>query len=273
MRKKKKDKRKFIFLLALLIVILISLAVMINDDRKLNIVEKFIKDSTLSISNFISKPFYLLKSNFFQDDVFNYNKNIESIEHIGINEEIIKENEELKKLLELNNTLSERSYINATVINRNIGFWFDELTVDKGSNDGVLENMAVISSNGLIGKTIKVSNNNSVIKLLTNENMDNKISVKIEFEDKFIYGLLSSFKDGYFIVDGISNNFEISNGAMVVTSGLSDLFPSGILIGYVEDISSDNFDLVKTLKVKSDIDFNDIYYVTILKRNVDNTDD
>ena len=117
---------------------------------------------------------------------------------------------------------------------------------------------------------IKTSNNTSVIKLLTDENMTNKISVKIEYDGRFVYGLLSNYKDTFFLIDGISDNTNIDKGAKVVTSGLTDSFPSGILIGYVEEISTDNFDLSKTLKVKSKIDFNDIYYVTVLKRNVDN---
>ena len=52
----------------------------------------------------------------------------------------------------------------------------------------------------------------------------------------------------------------------MTTTGLADEFPSGILLGKVESISTDNFDLARTVHVKSDIDFNGISYVTILKR-------
>ena len=256
MRKKKNEKKKVILLIITILVILLSLVIFIDDDRKLTSGEKIIKNSVLTISNILSTPFFALKKNLSFNK--NYETDISNLESIGINIELLKENEELKKTLELNNTLSERSYINATVINRNISYWFNELTINKGSSDGIKDGMAVINSDGLIGKIIKTSNNTSVIKLLTDENMTNKISVKIEYDGRFVYGLLSNYKDSFFLIDGISDNTNIDKGAKVVTSGLTDSFPSGILIGYVEEISTDNFDLSKTLKVKSKIDFNDI---------------
>ncbi len=273
MRKKKNDKRKLVVLLSILLIILVSLVIMIDDNRKLTSVEKFIKDSVMTISNFVSTPFLSIKKHFFTESKEDYNYAIEELENKGLDSELLRENKKLKELLELNNTLSEREHINATVINRNVAYWFNEITINKGEKSGIKEGMAVINSKGLIGKIIKVSDYTSVVKLLTDENMANKISVKIEYEDRFVYGLLSNYDDGNFIIDGISNNIEIANNAKVLTSGLTDLFPSGILIGYVNEITSDNFDLAKTLKVKSDIDFNDIYYVTVLSRNVDDIND
>ena len=273
MRKKKNDKGKIIALISILLVILVSLVIMIDDNRKLTGFEKVIKDSVMTISNFVSAPFLSLKKNFFTENKENYNKDIEELENKGINIELLNENKQLKEMLELNNTLSEREHINASVINRNIAYWFNEITIDKGQKSGIREGMAVINSKGLIGKITKVSNYTSTVKLLTDENMTNKISVKIEYEDRLVYGLLSNYIDGEFIIDGISNNVSIQEGAKVITSGLTDLFPSGILIGYVKEVTTDNFGLAKTLKVKSDINFDDIYYVTILNRNIDETND
>lgn len=273
MRRKKKDKKKIVILLILLLLILVSLVIIIDDNRKLTRFEKVIKDGVVALSNFVSTPFLMIKNNFFTESRENYQKILMQQENIGINSELLKENKELKELLELNKTLVDREYINATVINRNIGYWFNEITINKGSNSGVTEGMAVINSKGLIGKVSKTTNHTSKVKLLTDEHMEDKISVKIEYNDHFVYGLLSNYKDGEFIITGISNNIELNEGAKVTTSGLTDLFPSGILIGYVSEITVDNFDLAKTLKVKSDIDFDDIYYVTILNRNVDNNND
>lgn len=273
MRKKKNDKRKIIVLISILLIILVSLVIVIDDNRKLTRFEKMIKDGVMSISNFASAPFLSLKKNFFSEKKENYNKSMDELESKGINIELANENKKLKELLELNQTLSEREYINASVINRNVAYWFNEITLDKGTKNGIEEGMAVITNKGLIGKIIKVSGYSSIVKLLTDENMINKISVKIEYEDRFVYGLLSNYKDSEFVIDGISNNVDIKEGAKVVTSGLTDLFPSGILIGYVTNITTDNFALSKTLKVKSDVDFDDIYYVTVLDRTIDDIND
>ena len=67
-------------------------------------------------------------------------------------------------------------------------------------------------------------------------------------------------------VEGISNTEEVNVGDYVYTSGLGGVFPSGILIGTVESITTDEYDLAKIINVKPSADFNDINYVAILKR-------
>ena len=67
-------------------------------------------------------------------------------------------------------------------------------------------------------------------------------------------------------MEGIADNTEIKEGDMVLTTGMGDIFPSGILVGKVSKITKDNFDLARTVEVKSDVNFDDIRYVTILKR-------
>ena len=53
---------------------------------------------------------------------------------------------------------------------------------------------------------------------------------------------------------------------MVYTSGLGGIFPSGILIGEVSEITTDSYDLAKIIKVSPSADFNDINFVSVLKR-------
>ena len=75
------------------------------------------------------------------------------------------------------------------------------------------------------------------------------------------------YNSGLLNVEGISNTETVSLGDMVYTSGLGGVFPSGILIGKVENITTDVYDLAKIIKVKPSAHFNEINYVTILKRN------
>ncbi|MBS7020577.1 MAG: rod shape-determining protein MreC, partial [Firmicutes bacterium] len=183
-------------------------------------------------------------------------------------EELEREVKNLKKTLELNKTLSESSYLNATVVNRNLGYWYNTITIDKGSYNGVEKDMPVIISEGLIGKVTKVTNFNSTVKLITSDDVNNKISVKIKVGDKFVYGLLSGYdkKKKTFMIEGISDITEIPKGANVTTTGMGDSFPSGILVGTVKGVKTDNFDLAKTVEVKSSADYDDLSFVTVLKR-------
>lgn len=182
--------------------------------------------------------------------------------------ESLKVIQELEEMLDLNATLMENEYINATIISRNLGFWYDKVTIDKGSTSGIKENQAVITSDGLIGRVISVSYFTSDIKLLTSSDINQKVSVKIKIEDDYVYGLLTGYntKTKEFILEGIAGNKEIPIHSEVTTTGLGDIFPSGILIGYVNNITKDHFDLARTLTVTSNVDFEGVSYVTVLKR-------
>lgn len=182
--------------------------------------------------------------------------------------ESLKVIQELEEMLDLNATLMENEYINATIISRNLGFWYDKVTIDKGSTSGIKENQAVITSDGLIGRVISVSYFTSDIKLLTSSDINQKVSVKIKIEDDYVYGLLTGYntQTKEFVLEGIAGNKEIPINSEVTTTGLGDIFPSGILIGYVNNITKDHFDLARTLTVKSNVDFEGVSYVTVLKR-------
>ena len=167
--------------------------------------------------------------------------------------------------------MSEYTYINATVINRNIGYWYNTLTIDKGSKNGIKQGDAVITNKGLIGRIIGVSNFSSTVKLLTTTEINNKISIKVTSSDGKHYGLLSGYdlNNNIYRIEGITNADNIKNGDLVTTTGLTDYFPSGILIGYVSRIVKDEYDLNSIIEVKPSVSFNDFSIVTILNRRVD----
>ena len=174
----------------------------------------------------------------------------------------------LKKSLEVNQVITDYKKINASVVNRNVGSWFNTVNINKGSKSGIKEGYAVITDKGLIGKIVSVSNFTSTVKLLSTDEAINKISVKIEVDDKSIYGLLSyNKKNNTYLVEGISDSTEITNGAKVVTTGLTDAFPAGILIGEVKSVTKDRYELAKAVLVTPSVDFNDIDIVTVLDRD------
>ena len=71
-------------------------------------------------------------------------------------------------------------------------------------------------------------------------------------------------------IEGISNTKTVRVDDLVYTSGLGGVFPSGILIGKVESITTDSYDLSKIINVKPSANFDDINFVSILKRKSEN---
>ncbi|MEG2322477.1 MAG: rod shape-determining protein MreC [Bacilli bacterium] len=279
-KKKKKINKRKIVLISLIFVCLILgfIANVINTNRNLTVFEKAIKDGILSIEKVISYPidFVIKKINITKEKNKMYEdykilqKKVIEIDNVNNkNLELIKELEEMKKILELNNVLSEHLLLNATIINRDLGFFYDTVIIDKGQNSGVTKNMPVVVKEGLIGKVIKTTTFTSTVRLLTANNSNDQISVKIKNGEEYAYGILSNYnkeKDTY-IISGIAQNVDIKNGSVVTTTGMGDIFPSGIVIGKVKGITTDSFDLAKVLEIESDVNFNNLNYVAVLKRN------
>ena len=277
--KRKKIPKKFIVIgiIVIIIVIIIILSFSLKKDRKLLPILSFVRDGVLSVEKVITYPFVFVK-----DKINDYNelKNIDkdndilktSIDRIDSveteNVELRRELEALKSELDIEYTLSDYEYLNATVISRNVGYWFNIITIDKGSYNGVNKDMVVINAKGLIGKIIRTTSFTSDVRLITTSDTNNKISVSVSNGSDNLYGLINSFdySENYLEVEGISNTKNVSIGDKVYTSGLGGIFPSGILIGEVSDITTDSYDLAKLIKVKPSVDFNNINYVSVLKR-------
>ena len=274
----RKNNIKYVVIsIIIIIAVLIGLSSLNNDNTSLDFFSKSIKDSGTFIGKIVYSPVKYIKNKINESNEKNniykkYKKLKEKVEKTDLYyaeiEELQKEVTELKLALELNATLSEYSYVNATVVNRNIGKWYNTLNIDKGSKSGVKVGDAVIINSGLVGRVIKVSNFSSTVKLLTTNEISNKISVKVSNDSSYYYGLLSGYdkNNNLYKVEGITDSNSIKEGDMVTTTGLTDYFPSGILIGYVSKIVKDEFDLNCIIEVTPSVNFDNISVVTILNR-------
>lgn len=270
-KKKQVDYKQIIVIFIVFIVFIIGITYILNkEDRKLTYFEKVIKDTSLAIVRIFKAPITAVSNKMTDKEQKELLEKAASVDSLQAKyDEANKEIKELKELVDLNSTLSENSYLNATVISRNVGYFNNNLIIDKGSKNGIEVGMAVITKNGLIGKITSTSNFNSTVKLITSQDANDKISIKIKVDDdEYVYGLLVGYneKKNVFIIEGISENTEIPKDSLVTTSGLGNSFPSGILVGKVVNTSKDNFDLARTVEVKSMQKFSGFGYVTILKK-------
>lgn len=276
-----KLKNKKIITLGLIILVIflvVFTGYSIKYNRKITIVESFVKDSVSYVINIVSKPFKFISDKW---DIFvradkiydNYEKlkeehNLYLVKDTTI-KELENENKELRELLDIQDSILDYEEINATVIHRSADYWLDTIVIDKGRKAGVANDMAVIINGGLIGYISNVSEYTSTVTLLTNRNMINKISVRIEVsKGKYAYGLLSSYNEenNLYLIEGISEYDEIPVNAIVTTTGLTERFPGGIPVGNIKSVNTDNYDLTKIVMVTPSIDLDDITYVTVLQR-------
>lgn len=280
---RKKNTNKYPLRYIILIVIIFFLLLMaifsytLKTDRKLNVVESLIRDTITGVSKVFYIPINYVVNLF---DDFNELNNVKKENDLlrneltkidSINTQNIELKRQLKMLqeeLDIEYSLTDYEYLNATITSRNIGFWYNTITIDKGSYNGVRENMIVINSKGLIGRVVSTTNFTSSVKLITTNDTNNKLSVLVTNSDYSLYGLLYNYniEEGVLEVEGISNTEIVNINDLVYTSGMGGIFPSGILIGTVSAIDTDAYGLSKIIKVKPAVDFSSLNYVTVLKR-------
>lgn len=276
-RRNIKTKHILITIIIIIIIILAIFSFTLKEDRQLNKFESLIKDTTTSIQKVIFYPFTWIfnKIDDYKELVNIREKYQELLPEVDRIDSLMTENIELRKQLEsmkeelnIDYTINDYEFLNATVISRNISYWYNTITIDKGSYNGVEIDMVVVNSDGLIGKVVSTTTFTSDVKLLTTSDTNNKISVAISNGKNKLYGLIKdyNYNSNYLEVEGISNTESVSVGDYVYTSGLGGVFPSGILIGKVEEITTDEYDLAKIINVGLVADFDNINYVAILKR-------
>lgn len=267
--------RKIIVALFLFILAVFLLGLTMRDSEK-SLPEKFLGDAvgvvqniTTGVANGISGFFESL------DDIRNtYEENQhlkEELEDQAKLEaeiyELEQQVEELEKQLEIESSLSEYETIDATVIQRSSDMWMETLVINVGSSHGVEEDMAVVTSDGLIGKVESTTGKTSTVKLLTTEDPTFRVSAEIQ-DTQPINGYVQGYdpETGCLLLKDIPISQAVTIGSTVVTSGLGGVFPKGLPIGEVQEVIVDDYGLTQTALVKPYADFNDIDYVKVIDR-------
>ena len=240
-------KHRMICCIAILFLFLFYLSYSIY---KKEAVEKVLKNSLASIERVVTPKINV-----------NY-QNV--IDHFSKEKE--EELKTLKALLELNNTTSFELE-HASILNRNVLYYFNELTIDKGKNSGIDQGMLAINEKGLVGVVEYVTQDTATIKLLTTEDATFKIAVSVENGESLYNGVITGYdqKTGEILVTSIRNQSDIKIGSVVKTNGLGNLYPEGILVGTVSKIETDSVGVSKILSIQTGIDFRNLSYVSIIK--------
>lgn len=177
-----------------------------------------------------------------------------------------QDNAELREQLQFV-AQAKRQLIPCEVIARDIAGWWETIRLSKGASDGVSMDMAVVMSDGLIGKTVDVSSRTCDVLLISDPLC--KVSARIARTGAF--GVVEGSgpaRSGRAAcrMKFINKNVPVLAGDEVVTSGLGGVFPKGLLIGYVDKITTDETGLFQSADIIPKADLGMLTYVFVVAK-------
>lgn len=152
----------------------------------------------------------------------------------------------------------------ARVINNSLNQVDNYITLDKGAKDGIRPEMGVVDGNGVVGIVYDTSPHYSVVISILNSK--SSISCKIVGSEYFGYLKWEHGDSQYAYLKDLPRHAEFNLGDTVVTSGYSTVFPEGIVVGTVDDMSDSNDGLSYLLKVKLATNFGKVSDVRVIAK-------
>jgi rod shape-determining protein MreC len=183
-----------------------------------------------------------------------------------------RENQQLRGLLDLDRArgLSDEQPVGARVIGQDPSLWWSQVTIDKGTSDGVLPNHPVVGPEGLVGVVTFASSNSAIVTLLT----DHRTSVGARIAESGVSGVIQveAGRPNDLVMNFTTRNDEVTPGQTVITSGtesrisrVPSLYPPRIPIGRVtrvDDPATDD----QLVHVRPFADMRRLDFVQVLTR-------
>lgn len=169
-----------------------------------------------------------------------------------------------KEIMTRNDTIYQAEYrfINARVISNTTNRRNNYLMISKGSLSGVEPHMGVIVGNRIVGQVVNVSRHFSwVISVLHKES---KISARFLRNNQMVSVEWPGWNYRTGLVKEIPKHLRVVPGDTVVTSGNSEVFPNGILIGVIDELTVQNDENFNTATLTFLTDFNGLGYVEVV---------
>ena len=172
----------------------------------------------------------------------------------------VTETEILSALVDFARANPENTYKTAVVIGRDPSPFLRYVIINIGSNDGLRPGMPVVTQRGLVGRVDAVIAEAARVQLITDSN--SVVNVRLEAADT--EAVLVGSLTGDLSLDMISQDVDIKEGDVVLTSGLGGDYPANLLIGQVISIRKLEYELYQQASVQSIVDFSRLEYVLVI---------
>lgn len=269
-----RDNGFWLLLIALLLSILLGLASVLLSGST---------DPLSNLANTITAPFkngvsaaldwaegvygYVFHYGELEDELSSLRRRVAELEEQARQgEEALKENEQLRRLLELREQRKDFDFESAKITARSTSNWESILTISKGTSSGVEAGSCVVTENGvLVGVVSEAGLNWAAVSTIINTDIEIGGIVNRTFSAGVLEGDFSLMSQGRLKMNYLPEGAQLVSGDEVLTSGRGDVYPSGLVVGQVEGVFTDPSGQTRYAVVRPAVDLEALIEVFVIK--------
>lgn len=261
-------------------IVLFSIATILAASGKYNFpivkavlftVLKPIEAGFTEISNAISKTGRLIGSVMYvSEENEALKKEVAALKKINVDtQEVWAENQRLREMLNYVQSQTRLVLLPARVVGYNSGSIESSIIIDRGSNDGIKRDMAVITPHGLVGSVNEVYKNAARIQIILHPRA--AVGGMVQRTSSRTAGIVSGNASTPFTPNllNLARDADVKEGDMIITSGYGGIYPKGIVIGEVISVNNAEGGLLKYAVIQTAVDFQHLEEVMVIT-NVNN---
>ena len=174
-------------------------------------------------------------------------------------QETLLENGRLRKLLNFKEEFQLGTVV-ARVIARDVSTEFRMIRINRGEEAGIRPNMAVVNSEGIVGRVFRVDKHSSEVVSV----LDLLSAVDAIVERSRARGIVEGMTDEVGQLRFALRTDDIQPGDRLISSGLGGIFPKGIPVGTVSRVFKKQFGITQTVEVVPSVDFSRLEEVMVI---------
>ena len=178
--------------------------------------------------------------------------------------EYAAENARLRALLDYKQAASQFDLVAARVIGRESATWSSMIIINRGTMDGIKNDMPVVTEKGLVGHVVEAGLNSSKVQLILDPR--SSVGTLIQRPDSRVAGIVEGDMDNPTMprMVNIPKNADVDEGDMIVTSGFGGIYPKGLAVGIVSSLKNDAGGLLKIAVLEPAVDFQRLEDVMVI---------
>lgn len=182
-------------------------------------------------------------------------------------DEVLAENVRLRQLLRFETTHPQFEVRAAMIITRDYGSWTNTFVIDRGLEEGVKANMAVVAAGGVVGFVSEAFPHSARVQTLLDPR--SAVGAIVQRPESRLVSIVQGNGNNQSEPQmvNIANEGDVLVGDTIVTSGYGGIFPKGLLIGHVLELKPDQEGFVKHAVLKPSVDFNNLEEVLVITQS------